>query len=764
MKISYFIIYFFCCLFFPGNTIAQRPNGTWRDYLPYTHAFRVAEVGSNIFCATDGGMFSFNKVDNYCCQRYSKVTGLSDVEICALTYSEENNTLIIAYLNGNIDLIMNDSAKNIPDIKREIITGDKKTNKIFLINNIAYLATGFGIVAIDINRKEIKDTYKFGESGTQIKVNDITFDGEYLYAATAHGIYKADINSPNLVDYNYWSRLTNVPIADFEYRFIVYHNNRLFACYRNPLKTYDDDIIILESGSWELWDKDYAGYCTYFGTHNDYLITVTVPFCAVFDQSETLVEKVFSRNAKHAIYDKDQVMWIADPDKGLLKCDSEIPEEIAPDGPAYRDVGSMLFENGYLWAGSGNQSNRYLGLGIYSFYNERWTNYNKYTISELEPILSIGEIAVDPGNPVHVFGGSYGFGIVELDEGNLVEIYNNDDGLRDIEGNLQAIRVTGLCFDRDNNLWAVTSEVENPVYVLRSNSDTWEDIEFTNDVFGITTRTGKILATSFNQIWLLLNRNGIFIFRENSYGSFDERLVTIKNQEGELIDRVYSLAEDMDGNIWVGTNKGPVVYYSPANIFDEDEVIGYQIKIPRNDGTPYADILLENEIINEIVIDGANRKWLGTENSGVFLMSDDGKEEILSFNEEDDPLFSNTIISIAINDDNGEVFFGTAQGILSYMGQGTAGDDDFNNVYVYPNPIRENYEGDITVTGLMTNTNVKITDVSGNIVFETTSLGGQAIWDGKNFAGKRVHTGIYLVFCSNEDGTKTHITKLLFIH
>jgi ligand-binding sensor domain-containing protein len=766
MKLHYFKIYCLCCLFFLSSVQAQRPGGTWKDYLPYTHAFRVAEVGNNIFCATDGGMFSFNKDDNYCCQKYSKVTGLSDVDICGIGYSEQNNTLIIAYMNGNIDLVMNDSVKNIPDIKMEIMTGDKKINKILLVDDIAYLATGFGVVAVDISRKEIKDTYKFGESGSQIMVNDITFDGKYLYAATAQGIYKANINSPNLVDYNYWSRLVNVPITDFEYKFITYHNNKILASYDNPLKPYDHDIIIIEEDeNWELWDKDRAGPYTYFGTHNNYLIAVSMPFCAVYNESEELVERFDSKHLKHAIYDKDHILWAADPEKGLIKYSSQGVEEIAPDGPAYKDVGAMLFENGYLWVSSGNESNLFDHKGIYSYFNSRWINYNKNTIPELGSVLCISEIEIDPGDPEHVFGGSYGFGVVELKNGQLIEIYDEDDGvLRNIEGFNETVRITGMSFDRDNNLWVATSEVENPVFVFRSEERIWEDIEFDNDVFGFTTRTGKILVTSFNQIWLLLTRNGIFIFRENSDGSIDERLITIRNQEGELIDRVFSLAEDMEGDIWVGTNKGPVVYYSPANVFEEDEVIGYQIKIPRNDGTPYADILLENEVITAIAIDGANRKWLGTENSGVFLMSDDGKEEILSFNEDDDPLFSNTIISIAIDHESGEVFFGTDQGILSYMGQATEGSDDFDKVYVFPNPVRENYHGDITVTGLMTNTNVKITDISGNIVFETTSLGGQAIWDGRNFSGKRVHTGIYLVFCSSEDGSKTHITKLLFIH
>ena len=478
----------------------------------------------------------------------------------------------------------------------------------------------------------------------------------------------ADINSPNLVDYNYWSKVINVPLTDHEYRFITYFNNKLFACYRNPSKNYDDDIIIIKDGSWDLWGNDYASYYNYFGIHNDYLIAITLPFCAVYNQSEELIEKFVSWNLKHAIYDKDQIVWGADPKKGLVKYSSEGTEPIAPTGPADKDVGSMVIENGYLWAGTGNESNKYLGKGIYSYINNKWTSYNKDIIPELENVWSIREIAVDPRNPEHVYGGSYGLGVVELEDGNLGEIYDEEDGLRNIEGFNKTIRVTGMSYDKNNNLWIATSEVENPVYVLRSGNKKWENLNLSNGIFGINTRTGKILATSFNQVWLLLERYGVFIFRENSEGPISEKHLTIKNQDGQLIDFVYSIAEDLDGNIWIGSNKGPVVYYSPTNIFGDDDIFGYQIKIPRNDESGLADFLLENEKINTIAVDGANRKWLGTENSGAFLMSEDGKEEILSFNEEDDPLFSNTIISIAVNNDNGEIFFGTEKGIIHGTG------------------------------------------------------------------------------------------------
>ena len=742
---------------------AQIPNGSWRDHLPYTSAIKVAEIDGKIFCATNGGLFSYKTSDNSI-QRYSKVNGLSDIDISTIGYSEETNTLLIAYQNGNLDLIRNDTIHNLPDIKMKTIIGDKSIYSIYFHQNNAYLACGFGIILLDMNKIVIKDSYFFGPGGTQIKVNDIAFDGTYLYAATGEGIYKADHSDPNLVDYHAWTQLTTLPELNVEYRHIVYMNNKLFTYYRNPA-TNLDDIITVDGSGWNKWDKGYSEYFMYMTRQKNYLIFSSLYRTDIYDESETQLAVFSSLYCQHALVDRNNQIWFADPEKGLGKAEPGGNSYIAPNGPAYRDVGDITIESGILWAGGGNLSSRYKGRGAYSFKDEWWTNYNRMTQPALEPFYNIARVAIDPFDLGHVYGGSLGYGIVEFQDGNVVNIFDETDGILEPVPGFEHgyVNVTGLNFDQSGNLWISTSLSDHPVYVIRKDK-TWKKLEFKYSGFGVGTRVGDILPTSFHQQWLIIDKYGILAFSMDESGSITERAFTVSNQEGESFDGIYSIAEDREGNIWVGTNRGPVIYYNPADIFTEQELSGYQPAIPRNDGTQNADFLLVTEKINAIAVDGGNRKWIGTENSGAFLVSEDGKEELLHFSMENSPLPSNNVTSIALNHANGEVFFGTDKGIFSYRGQSTEGSDDFSKAYVFPNPVRENYRGDITITGLVTDVNVKITDVSGNLVFETKAYGGQAIWDGNNFSGKRVSTGVYLVFCSNDDGSKTYVTKLLFIH
>jgi len=224
---------------------------------------------------------------------------------------------------------------------------------------------------------------------------------------------------------------------------------------------------------------------------------------------------------------------------------------------------------------------------------------------------------------------------------------------------------------------------------------------------------------------------------------------------------VYSLAQDLDGEIWVGTSNGVNVYSQPENVFSEEKFYGNRPSVDYNDGIFHP--LLENFTVTSIAVDGGNQKWCGTRGNGLFLISDDGEQELEHFTTENSPIISNNINSLAFDGTTGMLYIGTDMGIVSYRTKSNTSNSKFRKVYAYPNPVRENYTGDIFITGLVYNTNVKITTTSGRLVYETTSEGGQAVWNGKDLAGNRVHTGVYLAFCSSPDGNQSAVTKILFI-
>ncbi|NSW94920.1 MAG: T9SS type A sorting domain-containing protein, partial [Bacteroidales bacterium] len=324
------------------------------------------------------------------------------------------------------------------------------------------------------------------------------------------------------------------------------------------------------------------------------------------------------------------------------------------------------------------------------------------------------------------------------------------------------IYITGLASDRSGNLWIVQPGVSRVIKVLKSDG-TW----IVNPLTINAPSAGDILISSNGLKMVLLSASqGLLILDDNNTPDLfaDDRYnnIAIRDNEDNLIRNLFSIAEDLTGNIWIGTDKGPVVFYNNEDLFGEDPR-AFRIKIPRNDGSGLADYLLGNETVTAVAIDGANRKWLGTKGSGAYLLSSDETSVINNYNLDNSPLYSNFITSIAVDNISGDVWFGTGEGVISIRGEATEGSVSYKNVYAFPNPVRDDYNGNVTITGLMSDSRVIITDISGNLVFKTISTGGQASWDLTTYNGRRVTTGVYLIFCSNQEGSKAFVTKVLVI-
>jgi len=763
-------------LLFSGYS--QIAVGEWRDHLSYQNATQVEYSGNRVFVLSLGSLFYLD-LDAFSNEKLTKVSGLSDIGASSIKYNETAGVLIVGYTNGNVDLITGNDLYNLPDIKHKQIAADKTIHNIYTSEKFAYLCTGFGIVVVDLTKKEIRDTYIIGPLGTYLCVYDMDYDGHtYFYAATEKGIYKAEKSNPGLVDFSNWTQLTDIPNHNKKFKSVKCFFTLIFAFFDQT--AWDKDTVyIYQNNSWSGYNTNTINNVLRIEKSNNNLFIVE--FYRIFQleaSGNTSYINGWINNSStptDAACDASGRMWISDSKYGLVYRLS--PQGswsyTYPNGPEKTTTFAIASSGNKVVAATGGRNSAWNNLytlgSFYVFENENWASYNINNTSILSNLPDICSVAINPDNPSQYYLGSYGGGILEMNNNQVVTMfdeYNSTLQNLDTINHFNYLRIGGMTFDKEGNLWVTNCGVTNSLSVRKANG-TWKG--FALRTYINEGEIAQVIVSKDNYKWLVLPRGkGLFVFDDNSTldNTNDDRWLkfSVLDENGELISNdIYSIAEDHNNQIWIGTNKGVVVYYNPENVLSGQTFYASQIKIP-NENEGQANYLLESQTVTAIAVDGANRKWFGTSNGGVFLMSEDGTEQILNFTEENSPLFSNSIIDIAINGKTGEIFFVTEKGIISYKGTATDGDDYFRHVYTYPNPVPPGYNGFITITGLAANVNVKITDISGNLVYETTSEGGQAIWKGTTLEGRRVQSGVYLVFSSNEDGTKTNVTKLLFIN
>lgn len=760
----YFITVLFCCLV--SSAIAQLKTGSWRDHLPYSRCKKVVQVGTKIFCATNHNIFTYDIRDNSI-QKLSKITGLSDIGISTIDYFKDKNILFIAYKNGNTDLITGNQVFNMPDLLNRTMTGSKSANHIFFSGNLAYVSYSFGILVIDLDKKEIKDTYQVGEAGTVYEVFALTADANYFYAATAKGIFKAPVSDPFLVDYTRWKRDLTITNSTGRFDLLANFNGKIIANSNGSIEK-PDTLFVLENNVWTVLPGQQDYKFNELKAAGNKLLVSAERQVLIYRENLELEQMVSDYGFNYAepsgsSIDEQGNLWIADQSYGLVVKTGSGYKSILPNGPFSEQSGNLYYNNGtiYVTGGGTNVSwNNLFNRGwLFSFKDESWSSIINWDVFDYTVMTT------DPADPGTLYVGAWGSGIWQYKNGQVVANFNDKNS--ELQTNIPGhpfVRIGGLVFDQDRNLWATNSGVSSPI-VVKKTDGSWQKFDW--GTYIDCSSIGTISMDKNGFFWVFLPfSTGLFVFDINGTidNKDDDRYIKFKPSTAlnEVINNVYCIANDRDGNVWIGTDKGPVVYSAPEEVFEE-KTAGSQILINRaNEET--SDIMLGTETINCIAIDGGNRKWFGTEKGGAFLFTSDGTRQIYHFNTTNSPIFSNTVRSIAVNDQTGEVFFGTDKGIISFRATATSPSEDFTNVYVFPNPVRENYSGNITITGLIENTIIKITDISGNLVYQSKSLGGQATWNGRTHNGKKVSTGVYLVFCSNEDGSKTFVTKMLVIH
>jgi hypothetical protein len=477
--------------------------------------------------------------------------------------------------------------------------------------------------------------------------------------------------------------------------------------------------------------------------------------------------------ARYALEDESGRIWYADSYSQLRMAngyEDDCGLFLKYNSPRSANATQMVFDEDNLWAATELHSivPRKIGSGVFSFIDGEWTNYVECQKGALKNINGFLTLAVHPDNK-NIYAGTVDDGIVELvlddsESGNSSYRpnlrYNASNSPLTVSGN--TIRVTGMAFDQDNNLWVINHGVTKPLAVLK-NDGTWVN-DFKNIPF---TDLRFMVIDDLGYKWFSIDGigTGLMVYDDNGTidDPTDDRFKTISSSNSEVPSNfIFSIAKDLDGDIWVGTTKGIVIFECGANVFDES--CRGSKRILEVDG--FNAYLLESEEVTAIAVDGANRKWVGTGN-GVFVLSPSGEEQLAFFDKTNSPLFDNQITGITINQNNGEVYIGTSKGLLSYRSDAVGGGrSNSSSALVYPNPVRPEYDGPIAIKGLARDANIKITDVNGQLIYETTALGGQAIWDGKDYQGRKASSGVYLVFSTNSrnlDSPDAIVGKILFM-
>jgi hypothetical protein len=412
-----------------------------------------------------------------------------------------------------------------------------------------------------------------------------------------------------------------------------------------------------------------------------------------------------------------------------------------------------------------------------NYYNENEWQYWKEPV---DTVVDYCHAIIDRKDPSRTWVSSWVQGLCEFRDGQLQKVYNHINSVIPyVQPFAYFHRCAGLSMDEAGNLWIGASDVQNFLSVRKANGT------FQNFSFGAGIPfVGRVLADKHNQIWVTFPRSasvigqlaqynninyatacGLAVYKSDNFGNpgaGNTKFMTLSEGQGKLPDPyVFAIAEDKDGQIWVGTTKGIAVFYNPENIFSGSNYDAQQILITQDN---HVQILLETEKVTAITVDAANRKWIGTEASGIYCFSPDGQQEIYHFTADNSPLYSNTIIDIAYDDKSGDVFFGSDQGIQSFRTEIVKGEEDCATMHAYPNPIKPNYNGNVYVRGLMNESVVKITDINSNLVWETKSLGGQVEWGLKNIQGKKVAPGVYMATAALSDGTIYCMTKILVLN
>lgn len=750
-------------------------NGDWRIYCAYHDASQTAFLHDKVYVVSDGDLYSYDPQDTSV-ETYDKVSALSDFGIQTILPCEKTQELVIVYTNGNIDIMdAKGNVFNMPDLKMKPLS-DKTINEVSCIGAVLYVCVGFNIVCVNIEKHLFEDSYTFPDTTRSIFVF-----GDSYYVLTKTTLYKGSIGE-NLLNPGSWVKVRDL---NWIQKFFI-HEGRIYGINgATTFYVYDTNHFylrtIMTNATYNRWSEINGRMFLFLKTGGVHELTGEEEIKPLPDTGEIF----------HFSFGGGQY-WAACGTGGLkafsLGEDNTFTETLSsviPNSPQRNYSYHLRMEPNQRLLVAGGAFNypgvRYMGT-LMKYENNTWTTFDEegpLALVGSNTYMNLTDLVQDPLDSEHHWASAARSGLYEFRDYKLVNHYTYDNSpletiLPDDAYPENYVRVTALEFDSQNNLWMCNNDLKTIVRILRKDG-TWTsyhvpEIEtFTTFDRLIFDRRGwawvnsRRMAQHSEAGFLVINTNG----NPGNPSGFSHRFIsTFSNQDGNSYTPTffYCITEDLNGTMWFGCEAGLFISENPADVFSSNYTLT-QIKVPRNDGSNLADYLLSGVAVKCIAVDGGNRKWVGTNGNGVYLISADGLEQLAHFTTDNSPLISDGICDITIDGKTGEVFIATDAGLVSYFGNATDPADslDENNVRVYPNPVRPEYSGDIIITGLAYNTNVKIVNAAGRLLYEGTSVGGEFTWNGRLASGDRCASGIYYVLSTDESGNNGVVSKFLMV-
>ncbi len=758
--------FFSLILLFTGMFLGLAQSDlSWQGYFSYSEIKDISQGSNTIFAASENALFSRNIVTDVI-RTTNTVDGLSGETISTIYHSIALNKTVVGYENGLIIVINEQDGsilKVVDIINKKLSPTIKKINHFLEYQGIVYVSCDFGIVQFNLTTMQFGDTYFIGNEGTEIQIQQIALFNGYFYAATSSGIRRALVTNPNLIDFRQWET-----VASDTWMGITTLGQDLYAVTTSGVIQKYNTV----TNAFALFSQlPNPAIDMRFGAG---IMVVSTPKTLYFYNSQmVLLRELNASQIPEANITftcatvLDNTIYIGTQENGLyttsLAASSRF-EKTTPSGPLRNNIFAVDLTPSVLWAVYGEFAGDYNpfpldSFGISKFDDKGWLNIPYESVLGAQ---TLGKIIINPKNENQVYASSFFSGLLKIENDVPTILFNQtNSGLESLTfggPNYVDIRINATAFDKSGNLWVTNSRIKNGLKVLRTNGQ-WQSYAMDKILDAPEENNyGAIVIDKNGTKWLATSEDGVVGFNEN--GTTFKKM-TVGADAGNLpISNVRTLAVDTRNQLWIGTSKGLRVLNSVNNFLSDTPLKANPIIII-DDNLPQE--LLFEQFITSIVVDGANNKWIGTADSGLFLLSSNGQETKYHFTTSNSPLPSNTINDIDINGITGEVFIATSKGMISFKGVSTIANDNLSKVYVYPNPVRPDFQGTVKIAGLLDKATIKITDVEGNLVYETISQGGTIEWDTTAFGKHKVASGVYMIFISAQDGVETKVKKVMII-